>query len=249
MRLKGEVHMTRKCLALAAAAIVTLTTTATAQSRGDVPPLSIRVIGEASVTAPPDQAQIDLAVTTRADTAKPASAANAEETARVLAELKRLIEPTGTTRTIGYSVQPEYRYPREGREPQISGYVATNVIRVTTSQLDTVGDVIDLAIGAGANRVQRVRFRLKNEEAVYAQALREAASRARSEADALASALGVRIQRVLSAVEESAALQPQLDTFRTAALAAESPVTPVEPGMIEVDAHVRVTFEVGGGQP
>jgi uncharacterized protein YggE len=221
-----------------------LTGTAPAQASGDVDPFSIRVTGDATVVATPDQADIDVAVITRGDTAKRAAAANAHETRRVLVEIERLIGSAGTTRTIGYSVHPEHRYPREGREPQVSGYVAANVVRVSVSQLEQVGELIDLAIGTGANRVQRVNFTLKDEQPVYAQALHQAATRARSEADALAAALGLRIQRVLSAVEEPTAVQPLMETFRTANLAAESATTPVEPGTIEVEARVLVTFEV-----
>jgi uncharacterized protein YggE len=110
------------------------------------------------------------------------------------------------------------------------------------------GDLVDVAIGAGVNRVQRIHFTLKNQQAVYAQALRQAATRARAEADALASAVGVRIQRVLSAVEEPTTIRPLVERFRAAGLVAESTTTPVEPGTIEVDARVLVTFEVSSIQ-
>jgi uncharacterized protein YggE len=222
---------------------------ASAQTSGDVPPMSIRVTGEATVTAAPDRAEIDAAVVTRANTAQRAAADNARETTRVLAEMKKLVGTDGMTSTIGYSVRPEYRYPREGGEPEISGYVATNIVRVALSDLDRVGDAIDTAIGAGADRVQRIHFALKDEQGAYAQALHRAATRARLEADALASALGLKIMRVLSAVEVSAPPVRPLDTFRSVALAAESATTPVEPGTIDVQARVELTVEVSGVQP
>jgi uncharacterized protein YggE len=225
---------------VATAAAAVLTGTASAQSATDPPPLSIRVTGEASVTAAPDQAE-------RAETARRAAAENARETARVLAELKKRLEAAGTIETLGYSVQPEYRHPQEGRQPQISGFVSMNILRVTTSNLDRVSALVDAAVGAGANRVQRMRFTLKDQQAVYGQALRQAASRARGEADALASALGVTVVRVLSAVEESAPVRPFVEAARTAALPTE-PVTPVEPSTIDVDARVRLTVEVSGTQ-
>jgi uncharacterized protein YggE len=228
---------------LAAAAF---TGNASAQARDEVPPLSIRVTGEARVTAPPDQAEIDVGVITRGETARRAADQNARETARVLAELNKHLEGAGGIQTVGYSVHPEYRYPREGREPQISGYVATNVVRVTVTNLDRVGDIVDIAVGAGANRIQRIRFMLKDQEAVYHQALGQAADRAEAEANALASALGLRVVRVFSAAEESAPVRPFVDAPRTAALAAES--TPVEPGTVDVDARVLLTVEVSGAQ-
>jgi hypothetical protein len=235
--------------AIASAAVLMLVEAASAQTTSEVPPQSIRVTGEATVTAHPDQVEIDIGVTTRAGSAQRVAADNAQKTARVVAELNELVGASGTTRTIGYSVHPEYRHPEEGREPEISGYVATHVVRVTMSELDRVGDLIDRALRAGANRVRRVQFTLKDEHAVHAQALRQAAARARSDAEALASALGVKIVRVLSAVEESAPVRPVVDAFRTAGLAAESTPTPVQLGTIDVDARVLLTVEVSGVQP
>jgi uncharacterized protein YggE len=118
-----------------ATAMLTMPVPASAQTGADVPPMSIRVTAEATVTAAPDQAEIDVAVLTRADTAQRAAADNARETTRVLAEMKQQVGTMGTTSTVGYSVHPEYRYPREGGEPQISGYAATNIVRVTLSDL------------------------------------------------------------------------------------------------------------------
>lgn len=235
--------------AIIATAMVMMAVAVSAQTSSDVPPMSIRVTGEATITTTPDQAEIDVAVLTRANTAQRAAADNARETTRVLAEMKKLVGTDGTTSTVGYSVHPEYRYPREGGEPEISGYLATNVVRVTLSDLDRVGDTIDTAIGAGADRVRRIQFTLKNEQAAYAQALKQAATRARLQADALASALALKILRVLSAVEISGPPIRPLDTFRTAALAAESATTPVEPGTIDVQARVELTVEVSGVQP
>lgn len=220
---------------------------AAAQTQDGVPPLSIRVTGEARVTTAPDQAEIDVGVITRGDTARRAADENARATERVLAELKTRLDAAGSIQTVGYAVRPEYRYPREGAEPQISGYMAANVVRVTVSDLDRVGEVVDIAVGAGANRIQRIRFMLKDEAAVYRQALRQAADRAEAEAEALAAALGLEVVRVFSAAEESAPARPFVDAPRTAALAAES-TTPVEPGTVDVDARVRLTVEVSGAQ-
>ena len=208
------------------------------------PPMSIRVTGDASLSAAPDQAEIDVGVITRGDTAGRAADDNTRAAARVIADLKKQLGAAGTIETIGYSVEPEYRHPREGTEPQVSGYVARNVIRVTSANLDLVGALVDTAVAAVANRVQRIRFVLKNQEAVYAEALRQAASRARAEADALASALGLRVVRVLSAAEESGFVRPFVDTRGTAALAIES--TPVQPGAVDVDARIVLTVEVSG---
>jgi uncharacterized protein YggE len=83
---------------------------------------------------------------------------------------------------------------------------------------------------------------LKDEQAARTQALREAALKARAKADALASALGLKIQRVLF-VEESAQSAP-IPIYARAAMEASVAQTPVEPGTIDVRATVTLTVEV-----
>ena len=162
-------------------------------------------------------------VVTQSDTAQAASAQNARQLDRVLETLRTLLGPDADIRTTGCSLSPDYRYQREGGEPSISGYTATNVVQVTLVDLTQVGRVIDLVTPTGANRIDRLQFMLENEDGVRAQALREAARRARAEAEVLAGALGVTIARVLL-VQEGEATGPEMVTeYRTAALASPAP--------------------------
>src|SRR5690606_8835333 len=109
------------------------------------------------------------------------------------------------------------------------------------------GAVIDAATKAGANQVQNIRFMLKDEQAVRAQALREATTKARAQAEAMASALGLKITRVLS-VSDSGPVVPVINEMRMMAARAEAAdvSTPVIPGQIEVRANVTLTVEVAG---
>jgi len=77
-----------------------------------------------------------------------------------------------------------------------------NVVQVTLDDLAKIGTVIDSATLAGANHVQGIQFTLRDQDAVRAEALRQAASRARAEAELLAAALGLKVVRAAS-VEES----------------------------------------------
>lgn len=200
--------------------------------------------GTASVEAQPDQAEIDLGVVTRAETSQRGSADNARQADAVLTALRRAF-PMATIRSISYTVQPEYSRPAGNDEPRITGYTVTNIVRATLDDVTKVGALVDAATMGGANRVERIRFALKSEEAVRARALREAAVSARARADALAAALGLRVVRVLSASDESG---PPVRPFAEAvsfARAGAAPQTPIEAGPIELTATVSLTVEVG----
>lgn len=204
-------------------------------------PPNIRTSGEATVTVKPDRAQIDVGVVTQADTSQAAVQQNAQKVETTLSELKRLLGSDADVKTISYSVTPNYRYPKEGGEPTIAGYTATNIVRLTLDDLTKVGSAIDTATRGGSNRIQNLRFMLKNEDPVRAQALREAAIKARANAQALASALELRIVRVLSVTEGGSPVVPVRDV---AFARAEAAATPIEPGTIEVNASVVLTVEV-----
>jgi uncharacterized protein len=204
---------------------------------------SIRATGEATVTAKPDQAQIDIGVVTQAQNAQDAASQNAQRLEAVISALRKALGQGADIKSVGYSLSPNYRYPERGGQPTITGYTASNIVQVKTSDLTQVGKIIDTATLAGANNVQALRFMLKDEQAARAQALREAALIARAKAEVLASALGLKIQRVFL-VEESSQSAPIPLYARAGAMEASVAQTPVEPGTIDVRATVRLTVEV-----
>jgi uncharacterized protein YggE len=215
------------------------------ESPNRVGPPSVRATAEATVVAKPDQAQIDIGVVTQAANAKAAADENARKLDLVIAALRKLLGQDADIKTISYALNPNYTYPKEGGQPKISGYSASNVIQVKTSDLNQVGPIIDAAYAAGANNIHSLQFNLKNDEAVRAQALREAAAKAKSRTEAIASALGLRVIRVLYAEEGSPVVRPVYAAMDMAREKTAEFATPVEPGTIEVRAIVTLTVEVG----
>lgn len=212
-----------------------------AQSTPNHLPPHVRTTGEATVTVRPDRAQIDVGVVTQANTSQAAVQQNAQKLEATLTRLRQLLGTDADIKTISYSVTPNYRYPQGGGEPTITGYTATNIVRVTLDDLTKIGSVIDTAVQGGSNRIQNLRFMLKDEAPVKAQALREAAVKARASANALADALGLRVVRVLSVAEGGSPVVPMREIAFARADAAS---TPIEPGTIEVTASVSLTIEV-----
>lgn len=222
----------------------TVATSAFAQQAA--PPVSsIRVSGDARVTAKPDRAQIDLGVMTRAPNSQSAAADNARLFDAVLAAARAAAGTGAVLKTVSYSLTPNYQFHSNGAEPTLNGYTAMNVVRVTLDDLSKVGPVIDAATKAGANEVQGIQFTLRDEDAATAQALKEAAQRARAKAEVLAGALGLRIVRVLSAEESGVHFTPIFARPRAmAAGVSAAAATPVEAGTLDINANVALTVEV-----
>ena len=150
------------------------------------PVIATSATGEARVQ--PDRATIMFAVETRAQTAARAGSENARRQRAVLDTLKKLGVSDGQLSTSGYSVTPEMRY--DGKQPQVVGYVARNVVNVEVRRIDQVGTLIDGALGAGANVVSSLRFYSSRADEMRRIALADAVAKARSDAEAMARAAG-----------------------------------------------------------
>jgi uncharacterized protein YggE len=234
-----------RCLLAVVLACAVAASPLRAQQTPPSPLSSIRVTGDAKVTARPDRVQIDIGVTTRAAQSQEAASQNARQVDAVLAAVRKATGPAAVLRTISYSLNPTYQYHPNGEEPTITGYSAVNVVQVTLDDLAKIGTVIDSATLAGANHVQGIQFTLRDQDAVRAEALRQAATRARAEAEVLAAALGLKVVRVLSVEENSPRLVP-VRAYMGAprAVMSTATATPVEAGTLDVTADVMLTVEV-----
>jgi uncharacterized protein YggE len=169
----------------------------------------------------------------------------------VIRALRRLGLAQDQIRTLGFSVDPEYDFgsgaPRRPGDDRLLGYRARNTIQVTTNNVAQVGEIIDVAIRAGANRVSSLSFQLRDPEAARQDALRLAVERARVEAETIATALGRRLGPALSASSTGFFAPPRIMEMRAmAAPAAEMAMAPppIEPGIIEVSAQVSVIYSL-----
>jgi uncharacterized protein YggE len=209
-------------------------------------PPSVTASGEAVITVEPDQAEIDIGVVTQAKNAPDAARENADKLARVLAQIKKTLGKGDEVKTASYSLTPNYRYPQGGK-PELVGYTATNILRVRTGTLANVGKLIDGAMQSGANTIYRLLFNLKDEQSAQLQALRLASAKAKTKAEAMADALGLRVVAILSIAEGDRGVRPIVMPRERAAQmeALAAAPTPVEPGTIEVRSSVTLTAELG----
>ncbi|MGI8988747.1 MAG: SIMPL domain-containing protein [Bryobacteraceae bacterium] len=202
----------------------------------------ILAVGNASMSVKPDQVRIDVGVVTQATAAQDASTQNATQVANVITQLRSVLGAAADIKTINYTLSANYNYPPGGGTGTLLGYTATNVVEVTSDDLSSIGKVIDAATQAGANRVQSLNFTLKDEDTVRAQVLGLAAVRAKNQATAIATGLGVKVGAVLSASEGgSGTIQPL--AFAGSA-AGSGATTPVEPGLVSVNATVTLELAI-----
>jgi uncharacterized protein YggE len=202
----------------------------------------ISVSGEGRVFVKPDVADLQLGVRVQRDRAGAAAADAAEEMSAVVAAVLAQGVAEDDIQTADLSLQPVYDYDRD--PAVIVAYEAVNIVSIVARDLEHVGALIDAATKAGATSVNGISFRLEDSSAVEAQARELAMTDARSKADALAGAAGVRITGVISIVE-SGGVTPPYYYDESARGAAGDASTPVLTGRIESSVYVAVVYSIG----
>ena len=188
----------RTALAAVVLAAALLTAPALAQV---IPPAAISVTGEATVSVPPDLAEIDGGVTSEAKTAREASEANNAAMGKVLQALKGAGLDEKDFQTSRLSLQPQSAPNRSGPSA-IAGYRASNRVTIRVRDVTKVASVIDTLVGAGANEIGGINFVVSQASKLLDEARERAVADARRKAEIYAKAAGVTLGAPLSISEE-----------------------------------------------
>ena len=227
------------CAALLALTLVIPTGTASAEEA--LPTLTMNGVGSAQIA--PDMAEITLGVITEAKDAAKAHSDNAAQAARVQAAVKALGVAERDIQTTRYDFSPIYDVKDNGRSVT-TGYTVTNAIVVKVRNLANVSKVIDAALANGANRVDSLEFSASDPSAAKDAALADAARDARSKADAVARALGVRIVRILNVYADAQSPAPRNFMPMMMAKEAYDAGTPISAGELSFEASVNISYVI-----
>ncbi len=159
----------------------------------------------------------------------------------VVQKLKADGIPDNDIKTVSYNVNPQY-----DQNQTLRGYQVQNLVQVKTTDVGSLGQLIDDAVNAGATRIYGIDFQADNMTDLMAQARTQAIQNAQDKAQQLAQASGVGLGRP-TLIEDT---QPNLVTPRQAvpaamaAGAAAVPTTPVQPGELQVQSTVHVVYAI-----
>ena len=205
----------------------------------DSPLRTITVTGDASIARAPDMATVTIGVTSTAETAAEALAANSKSMEAVIARLKESGVAAADLQTSGLSVSPNYNnnYSSDTGAPQ--GFVAMNMVTVGIRDLTKLGGVVDAVVADGANTLNGISFGLIDPRPALDEARKAAVADARARAEVLAGAAGVSIGDLVSISEGYGYSGGPAPLFK-----AEAASVPVETGEVSYQATATVTWEI-----
>lgn len=178
----------RTLLALAACLVALPSRSAEGQAVSTPPSPQIVTTAMGEATVVPDRATISFSVETRAQTAAVAATQNARRVQAVISALRGKGVEAEQITSAGYHVGPDERY--DDGQRRVIGYIARNGVTVQVTRIESIGTLIDAALGAGANLVSGLRLHSSRYEEVRRTALEQAIVRARADAEAMARAAG-----------------------------------------------------------
>ena len=206
----------------------------------------LSVSAHAEATRVPDVATVSAGVVTQAADANAAMRDNAARMDAVMKAIRAAGIAERDIQTSGINLNPQYRYA-EDQPPAITGYQASNTVRIKVRDIGKLGGVLDALVASGANQVNGPSFEIDKPEAAYDEARRAALAKAQARAKMYADALGVRVRRIVS-IDEGGGFQPPMPMPMMAMARAEKSVaydTAVSPGETTLAANLSVVFELG----
>jgi uncharacterized protein len=202
------------------------------------------VSGWAEVAAAPDKAVVSVGVQNDAADAAQALDQNSKSMAAVLERLKAAGIQDSMIETASVSVMPDTTYNPQTGEQKVDGYRAQNTATVTLSDLSMVGTVFSVATEAGANNVTGPQWGLSESNEATKESLVQAVASARSKAEALAAAVGLKLGDVVVINETGTVTPPVMYESAKAAGDVSVSVPPVNPTKIQVSSNVTLTYRL-----
>lgn len=214
---------------------------------------TISVSGTASTTIKPDLLNVQFGVEVQKPTAKEALDANSAMMSQVVDAIKVVGITESEISTAQFSIYPVYESYQEKEtgiyKQKLTGYSVSNIIKVKTTKLDLVSNVIDAAVAAGVNRVDSVFFSLSpdRQKALSDDLLSKAIENAKSRAEKALTPLNYQIIGVKAVVLDSVSSPPPMPYYYAKAEGAMDAVssTPVFSSNQDVSTSASVVFLIG----
>ncbi len=207
---------------------------------------SVTVVGEGTVSIQPDIATASIGVEVVRPTVREASVAAQSIMEEVQAALLAQNLDETDIQTRHFSIFAERFGPGGLLDEDDVRYRVSNTVFITIRDLESIGDVLDAAIDAGANNIYGVDFSLADPASVESEARAQAVADAYAKAGELAKLINVGVGDVMGISE----IIGQGGGFfggnfsRMAAAEMGGGAGPISPGELNLTMQLQITYEL-----
>ena len=237
--------MKNKSIFVAVLAVFALVLSACAPAVSGSTSRTLSVAGTGQAFLVPDIAYIYLGVHTEMPSASEAVTANNTQTEKMISALTDFGIDAKDIRTTNFSIYPFDKYdPLTGTPTGEKYYSVDNTVYVTVRDLDTLGDLLDTVVSAGANTVNSIQFDVANKDAALKQARADAITDAKAKADELSATAGVQLGEIQSLSFLDSQPFPAFEGKGGGGGEAAAATVPIQPGQLTFTVTVNVTYEI-----
>lgn len=199
--------------------------------------------GEGEVYLVPDIAYVYVGVKADADDVATALSNNNVQANDISTAVQALGVEAKDIQTASFNVYPMQDYAYDGTISR-SYYVVENTVYITVRDLTTLGTLLDAVVKSGANTINGITFDVANKDEAVAQARDLAIEKAMSEAEAIATASGVRLGDIQSiSVYTNNYVTTTYDAKGGGGgMTAEYASVPVSAGQLLITANASITY-------
>jgi uncharacterized protein YggE len=218
---------------------------ANAQASDSRPARTITVVGEGKVRIQPDVARTNFGVEVARPSVREALDENKAVMDAVLAALQEQGIAKNDIQTTGFSIYAERFGPTGPLPDDQVNYRVSNNVAVVIRDLDTVGEVVDAAVEAGANNIYGIEFRVDDPSTLESEARQGAVDDAAAKAAELAELTGVSVGELVSISEVISSGSYYTSNFSQAVgMGGGGGATPIQPGELDLLMQLQVTYAI-----
>ena len=205
---------------------------------------TLMVNGTGTVYLTPDIAYIFIGVHTENADISEAVASNNAQAQRVVDALRNMGVEAKDIQTSNFSIWPSQQYDEYGKIIGVI-YMVDNTVYVTVRDLSKLGELLDAAIGAGANNINSIQFDVADKTEALTQARQLAVDNAEALADELVAAAGVQLGEIQTIAYTDYYPMPYYGYGMGGGGGAQAaPSLPINPGQMQLTVTVSITFEI-----
>ncbi len=204
---------------------------------------TISANGNGKVYIVPDVAYIYVGVRVDADEVSDALNQNNLQAQAISEAVQALGVEAVDIQTASFNVYPMSDYDMEGKISR-KYFVVENTVYITVRDLSKLGVLLDSVVRSGANTINSITFDILDKDKAMAEARDLAIAKAKTEAEAIAKAAGVKLGDLQSVgVYTSNGGMAIYDAKGGGSAQAMSQV-PVAAGQVVITADANVTYEI-----